>query len=142
MKIQDSIKAEVVRIAKGTIIGTVIMWAAFIAGHMAFPEIIPLGYQIFLAGAAGAAVAIGNFVGLAVMVQQIADDPDPEKGKKRMRSSYSRRMLVQALWVVAAVKLPVFHWAAGVLPLLFPRVTIFFLQIMGKYGPELKGGEA
>ena len=58
-----------------------------------------------------------------------------------MQKSYSKRMLLQALWVAAAVLLPCFQWAAGVIPLLFPRVTIFFLQITGRYDPKIKGGE-
>jgi len=129
------------RIAAGTVLGTCLMWLGFFLLHLVFPDIVSLSYRIFLAGAAGAAVAIGNFLWLAVTVQKIADDPDPSLAKKRMKVSYSRRMLIQGLWVIATVVLPWLHWAAGTIPLLFPRVTIFFLQVTGHYDPNKKGGE-
>ena len=44
-------------------------------------------------------------------------------------------MLLQALWVVVAVAAPCFQPFASVLPLFFPRVTIYYLQITGKYKP-------
>lgn len=141
MQIEQTVQKEIMRIAKGTILGTILMYIGFGIGHFALPELIPLDYRVILAGAVGAAVAIGNFVGLAVTVQNIANDPDPAEGKRRMQKSYSKRMLLQALWVAAAVLLPCFQWAAGVIPLLFPRVTIFFLQITGRYDPKIKGGE-
>lgn len=141
MRIEQAVKAEVMRIAAGTILGTCLMWLGFALLHLAFPDIVSLSYRVFLAGAAGAAVAIGNFLWLAVTVQKIADDPDPSLAKKRMKVSYSRRMLLQGLWVIASVALPWLHWAAGTIPLLFPRVTIFFLQVTGRYNPKKKGGE-
>lgn len=141
MQMEETVKLEVVRIAKGTILGTILLYLAFALGHLAFPAMVPFGYQVVLAGAAGAAVAIGNFLGLAVTVQKIADDPDPAQAKQRMKVSYSRRMLLQAAWVAVAALLPCFDLIAGIVPLLFPRVTIFFLQITGRYHPKQKGGE-
>ena len=44
-------------------------------------------------------------------------------------------MLLQAVWVVVAIAAPCFQPFAGVLPLLFPRITIYYLQITGKYKP-------
>lgn len=44
-------------------------------------------------------------------------------------------MLLQALWIIIAIAAPCFQAFAGVLPLLFPRVTIYYLQITGKYKP-------
>ena len=39
-----------------------------------------------------------------------------------------------------AIAAPVFQPFAGVLPLLFPRVTIYYLQITGKYKPLAPAG--
>ena len=89
MQIEQTVQKEIMRIAKGTILGTILMYIGFGIGHFALPELIPLDYRVILAGAAGAAVAIGNFVGLAVTVQNIANDPDPAEGKRRMQKSSS-----------------------------------------------------
>ncbi len=45
------------------------------------------------------------------------------------------RMLLQALWWWWPSVAPCFQPFAGVLPLFFPRVTIYYLQITGKYKP-------
>ena len=43
--------------------------------------------------------------------------------------------------VVVAVKVPCFVWPAAVIPLLFPRLTILAMQVMGMYKPEPKTAE-
>ena len=37
------------------------------------------------------------------------------------------RLLLQAVWVIVAIAAPWFHFLAGTLPLLFPRITIYYL---------------
>ena len=69
------------------------------------------------------------------MVQKIIDEPDEKRRKATLQLSYNSRMLLQALWVVVAIAAPCFQPFAGVLPLFFPRVTIYYLQITGKYKP-------
>ena len=81
----------------------------------------------------GAAVAIGNFAGICFVVQKIIDEPDEKKRKATLQLSYNSRMLLQAVWVVVAIAAPCFQPFAGVLPLFFPRITIYYLQITGKY---------
>ena len=44
-------------------------------------------------------------------------------------------MLLQAVWGVVAIAAPCFQPFASVLPLFFPRITIYYLQITGKYKP-------
>ena len=39
------------------------------------------------------------------------------------------------VWVIVAIGAPCFQPFAGILPLLFPRITIYYLQITGKYKP-------
>lgn len=143
MRMEKEVKTEVIRIAAGTAIGTALMWAGFFLGHLAFPHRILLSYRVFLAGIVGATVASGNMLWLAATVQRIADNPDLDLAKKRMKASYSWRMLIQGLWVIAAVTFPCFHWAAGLLPLLFPRITIFFLQLSkGANAPGVRDAKA
>ena len=50
--------------------------------------------------------------------------------------SYNVRLLLQAVWVVAAYLIPQVHFVAGALPVLFPNVVIFFLQSRGKLVPN------
>ena len=69
------------------------------------------------------------------MVQKVIDEPDEKKRKAQLQISYNIRMLLQALWIIIAIAAPCFQAFAGVLPLLFPRVTIYYLQITGKYKP-------
>ena len=83
----------------------------------------------------GRSVAIGNFAGICFVVQKIIDEPDEKRRKATLQLSYNSRMLLQALWVVVAVAAPCFQPFASVLPLFFPRVTIYYLQITGKYKP-------
>ena len=88
-----------------------------------------------LGGIIGALVAIGNFAGICIVVQKVIDEPDEKKRKAQLQISYNTRMLLQALWIIIAIAAPCFQAFAGVLPLLFPRVTIYYLQITGKYKP-------
>ena len=47
----------------------------------------------------------------------------------------SNSSCVQAVWIIVSIGAPCFQPFASVLPLLFPRVTIYYLQITGKYKP-------
>ena len=53
------------------------------------------------------------------------------------------RMLATLAVVVLGVKLACFSWVATVIPLLFPRLTILALQILGMYKPpkNKEGGD-
>ena len=64
-------------------------------------------------------------------------------GKRRkatLQASYNVRMLLQAVWIIVSIGAPCFQPFASVLPLLFPRVTIYYLQITGKYKPLAPAG--
>ena len=76
-----------------------------------------------------------NFAGICLVVQKIIDEPDEKRRKAKLQLSHNARMLLQAVWVVVAIAAPCFQPFASVLPLFFPRVTIYYLQITGKYKP-------
>mgnify|MGYP000756217566 CR=1 FL=1 len=138
MKLQPESKKELLRIACGVSLCTAVMWVVFAALHLVgwvkFDDTVVLGSLV------GAAVAIGNFAGICFVVQKIIDEPDEKRRKATLQLSYNSRMLLQALWVVVAVAAPCFQPFASVLPLLFPRVTIYYLQITGKYKPLAPAG--
>ena len=44
-------------------------------------------------------------------------------------------MIIQAGWTVAAFLIPGLHFVAGAAPVIFPKVTILYLQAKGKLLP-------
>jgi len=139
MKLQPESKKELLRIFCGTCICTAAMWVVFAALHLV--SWAPFDYTVVLGSLVGSAVAVGNFAGICLMVQRAIDEKDEEKRKGLLKLSYNGRMLAQAVWVLVAITAPCFQTVAGVLPLFFPRITIYYLQITGKYQPDkLKSG--
>ena len=133
MKLQPESKKELRRIAGGTAICTAAMWALFAALHVV--GWVKFDYTVILGSLIGAAVAVGNFAGICLVVQKIIDEQDEKKRKAKLQLSHNSRMLLQAVWVVVAIAAPCFQPFASVLPLFFPRITIYYLQITGKYKP-------
>ena len=133
MKLQPESKKELARIAGGTAICTAAMWVLFAAFHVV--NWVPFDSTVVLGGLIGAAVAVGNFAGICLMVQKVVDEKDEDRRKMMLKVSYNVRMLIQAVWVVIAIASPWFQPFASVLPLVLPRVTIDDLQLTGNYQP-------
>ena len=133
MKLQPESKKELLRIACGVSLCTAVMWVVFAALHLV--GWVVFDYRVLLGGIIGALVAIGNFAGICLMVQKVIDEQDEKRRKAQLQASYNIRMLIQAVWVIVAIGAPCFQPFAGILPLLFPRITIYYLQITGKYKP-------
>lgn len=121
MKLQPESKKELTRIACGTAICTAVMWVIFAALHLV--GWVKFDYTVVLGSLIGAAVAIGNFAGICLVCQKVIDEQDEKRRKATLQASYNVRMLLQAVWIIVAIGAPVFQPFAGVLPLLFPRVT-------------------
>lgn len=134
LKLQPQPKKELTHIACGTALCTAVMWVVFAALHLV--HWVAFNYTVVLASLIGAAIAVGNFAVLCLTVQQGIEIDDEKKRKGLFQVSYNVRMLVQAAWVVIAIAAPCFQPVAGIAPLLFPRVTIYYLQITGRYKPE------
>ena len=133
MKLQPESKKELTRIACGTAICTAVMWVIFAALHLV--GWVKFDYTVVLGSLIGAAVAIGNFAGICLVCQKVIDEQDEKRRKATLQASYNVRMLLQAVWIIVSIGAPCFQPFAGVLPLFFPRVTIYYLQITGKYKP-------
>ena len=133
MKLQPESKKELLRIACGVSLCTAVMWVVFAALHLV--GWVVFDYRVLLGGIIGALVAIGNFAGICLVVQKIIDEQDEKRRKAKLQLSYNGRMLLQAVWVVVAIAAPCFQAFASILPLFFPRITIYYLQITGKYKP-------
>lgn len=127
MKLHRASVQEVKRIAVGTGICLVVMLAAFCLlsgfGIGAFDG------RVIVSGIVGSLIALGNFTWLCLTIQNAAVLQDQKAMKAHFQRSYNLRLLLQASWVVAAFLLPGLHVMAAAIPLLFPRVTIYYRQM-------------
>lgn len=130
--VQPAVKKETTKVAASTLIGIILMWIGFAVFHFIFPEKVPFDYTVFLGGIGGGIVAVLNFFLMGLAVQKVAATEDEEMARMRMKASYSRRMLLQILWIVAVAVAPCFALVAGLLPLLFPSIGIKLRGILKK----------
>lgn len=131
MKLQSASRKEISRIALGTLVCDVILIAALFLLSLVGVGTFSLG-RILLGALCGSVVAVGNFTILCLTVQSAVNIDNKRKMKKAFQLSYNLRLLLQAVWVVAAFLIPQIHFVACVAPVLFPNVVIFFLQSRGK----------
>ena len=135
MKLQAASKKEISRIAVGTLVCDVIMIAGlFLLSQFGIGKFDIL--RILLGAACGSVVAILNFTILCLTVQSAVEIDSKKKMRQKFQMSYNVRLLLQAVWVVAAYLIPQVHFVAGALPVLVPNVVIFFLQSRGKLVPN------
>lgn len=131
MKLQSASRKEIKRIAAGTLVCDGIMIAGlfllsqFGMGTFNLPRIL-------LGAACGSVIAIINFTILCLTVQSAVEIENKRKMKARFQLSYNIRMVLQALWVVAAFLIPQIHFVAGAAPVLFPNVVLIYLQSKNK----------
>ena len=130
---QPAIKEETKHVAIYTATGVALMWLVFLVLHFTMPEKVPFNYTVILGGLGGGAVAVLNFLWMGLMVQKAAAKAgDQDAVKTLVKGGYSQRMLFQMLWVIIAIIAPCFHYAAGILPLLFPGTGIKIMGILKK----------
>ena len=140
-KIQPAVKKETLNILLYTGIGVILMWAVlYILAKFVMPESVPFDYTVILGGVGALIIAVLNFFLMAVTVQKIAATDDEKKAASLMKVSFSQRMLLQVLWIVAAIAAPCFYWIAGIAPLLFPSFGIKIAGIL-KYKKKPIGQE-
>lgn len=124
-KPQQSIVKETKRIAVGTIIMLVVMLAVYaVLGKFTV--------GVLLGGLLGSAYAIFNFFMLGMTLQKAASMTDQQMAHMKVRSSYSTRMIGMLILAVIAFALPFVEGIPCLIALLFPRATIFALQITGQ----------
>ena len=134
MKLQRASRKEIRRIALGTLVCDGIMIAGlfllsqFDMGTFDLPRIL-------LGAACGSVIAIANFTILCLTVQIAAEMDNKRKMKAKFQLSYNIRLALQAGWVVACFAIPQIHFIAGAAPILFPKLTILYLQFTGRLFP-------
>lgn len=124
-KPQQSIVKETKRIGVGTVIMLVVMLAVY-----AFLGKFTVG--VLLGGLLGSAYAIFNFFMLGMTLQKAASMTDQQMAHMKVRSSYSTRMIGMLILAVVAFALPFVEGIPCLIALLFPRATIFVLQVTGQ----------
>ena len=130
-EMQPAIKEETKHVMLYTAVGLVLMWLAFLVLHLCMPEKVVFDYTVVLGGLGGGTVAVLNFLWMGLMVQKAAAKAgDQDAVRTLVKGSYSQRMLFQMLWVIIAIAAPCFHYAAGIIPLLFPGTGIKIAGIM------------
>ena len=124
-KPQQSIVKETKRIGVGTVIMLVVMLAVYaVLGKFTV--------GVLLGGLLGSAYAIFNFFMLGMTLQKAASMTDQQMAHMKVRSSYSTRMIGMLILAVVAFALPFVEGIPCLIALLFPRATIFALQITGQ----------
>ena len=124
-KPQQSIVKETKRIAVGTVIRLVVMLAVYaVLGKFTV--------GVLLGGLLGSAYAIFNFFMLGMTLQKAASMTDQQMAHMKVRSSYSTRMIGMLILAVVAFALPFVEGIPCLIALLFPRATIFVLQVTGQ----------
>lgn len=136
MKLQDAVKKETGIIAAGTAVGVLVLYVVFYVLHMVVPNWAPFDIKVILGGIGGFIVAVGNFFWMAVSVQKVASITDEERARRTMSVSYRYRTMLQFLWVILAIVLPVFNLVSGIAPLFIPSIIIKLRGILsaGKGG--------
>ena len=124
-KPQQSIVKETKRIGVGTVIMLVVMLAVYaVLGKFTV--------GVLLGGLLGSAYAIFNFFILGMTLQKAASMTDQQMAHMKVRSSYSTRMIGMLILAVVAFALPFVEGIPCLIALLFPRATIFVLQVTGQ----------
>ena len=124
-KPQQSIVKETKRIGVGTVIMLVVMLAVYaVLGKFTV--------GVLLGGLLGRAYAIFNFFMLGMTLQKAASMTDQQMTHMKVRSSYSTRMIGMLILAVVAFALPFVEGIPCLIALLFPRATIFVLQVTGQ----------
>ena len=130
MKLQSASKKEIKRIAIGTAAFDVVMIAGlFLLSQFGMGT---FSYKVFLGALGGSVVAIVNFTIMCLTIQKAVDIEEKKQMKAFIQGSYNGRLFLQAAWIVVAFMVPHLHVIAAAVPLLFPNLTIFYLQMKGK----------
>ena len=134
MKLQPASQREVKRIAVGTLVCDVLMVAGLFLASQFDIGTFDFG-KILLSAAIGSVIAVLNFALMCLTVQSAVGMADQKQMKAKFQLSYNARMILQAGWTVIAFLVPGLHFVAGAAPVIFPKVTILYLQAKGKLLP-------
>lgn len=123
-KIDATVKKETLYIAVFTLIFSVLMQSVFLI-------IRRWDFTVLLGNLLGYAAAVLNFLLMGITVQK-AVLLDEDGAKKKVQLSQMLRTLMLVAFAVVAGVFKCFNLIAFVIPLLFPRIAIFFRPYFDK----------
>ena len=122
----NSFGKEIRFIAAGVLIGDVIMCIIFLLlGKFSF--------TVILGALIGSAAAVGSMWYLGKSIDKALEKSD--NAQAYFRRTYFIRMLLHAAAIAAGAVIPQISLPAVVIPMFFPRICIYVMQLMGKYKP-------
>ena len=127
MQADSTILKETKHIAIGVLIGDVIMCVVF-AVLKRFDLSVVLGAIL------GSVFAVGNIFYLGISVKKALEKG--EGAQSYFRKTYMLRMLLHAVCIAIAALVPFINTIAGIVPLFFPKLVIYAMQLLGMYDPE------
>lgn len=122
--LQPAVKKETKNVLIYTVLGVIVMFIIFLVLHLIFKETVPFDYTVILGGICCGFIAVLNFFLMAITVQKVANTENEDDAKKLMKFSYSRRLILQLIWIVVSIFAPCFNVVAGLVPLMFPGLGI------------------
>ena len=127
MQADNAVLKETKHIAIGVLIGDVIMCLVFVI-------LKRFDLSVLLGAILGSVFAVGNIFYLGVSVNKALEKG--EGGQSYFRKTYIVRMLLHAVCVIIAALVPFINTIAGIVPLFFPKLVIYAMQLLGMYDPE------
>lgn len=124
MTLQPAVKKETGRIFIGTAVLTALMLVVFYMLHRMTPDSVPFDLKVIVSGMIGCVVASMNFLLMAIAVQRVAGTENEDRARQMFTLSFRHRMLLQIIWAILALAMPLFNGAAGIIPLFFPSLVI------------------
>jgi tetrahydromethanopterin S-methyltransferase subunit C len=122
IKIEQAVKTETKHISIGVAGMTIVLLLVFLV-------LGRFDYTVLLGALLGAGFAVLNFFLMAMAVQRSVNLGDPAKAKKITQGSYTKRLLLLAAVLIVGIKVPYFNWITTIVPLFFPRITIFIMTL-------------
>ncbi|MBQ6398651.1 MAG: hypothetical protein IJI21_00865 [Clostridia bacterium] len=117
--LDPAVKKETLYAAAWVLLLSLLMQAVFlIAGKW--------DLSVLLGNLGGALIALGSYFALAVTVSRAVEKGKPEEAARRVRASAGLRLAGSALLCVLLVAVLKTNVYATVIPLLFPRIGLFF----------------
>ena len=131
MHLQPASKRELRHIAIGVTCFTAVMLVVFFVINFFYPQDM---LQIVLGALLGGGYAILNFLFMALSAQRAIKSGD--MAGEIMQRTYHLRMFGIAIVLLLGYVLPCFSLLTVAIPLLFPRLTIFVMQLYWRKHPQ------
>ena len=122
IKIEQAVKNETKHIAIGSGSMAVVLLIVFVLlGKFDYTEL--------LGALLGCGFAILNFFLMAMAVQRSVARETPQEARLVVQNSYTKRLILLAAVIIVGIKVPYFNWISTIVPLFFPRITIFVMTL-------------